>query len=159
MTSRIQPSKRKNGHKFQTKISPEIRTAIVAAVAAGQTQSQVAKDFGVSTYTVSMYVRAIKEAVPGPHNPLSRDWRERHAQLYVDAIDENMPLIDDPSKAVEKAQNGLTKLGLLGGDNQVQIKIDAWLSSPAAQRMMEAAEARREREKLEAEQRDPMAAS
>src|SRR5690242_18738982 len=95
------------------KLNEHEQAALLAACAAGRSQRDVAKDFQVSQGTVSRLVSINRKAVPGPENPLSLDWRERHAQIYIKTIDERQPKIQDDAKAVAAAQQGLKGLGLM----------------------------------------------
>lgn len=111
-------------------LADDVRLAIAAALGAGVTQVQIAAQYKVSRTTVAR-IKAEGQKVASPANPLSEDWRNEHAKLYVNAITEKMSKIEDPAKAVNAAQVGLTKLGLLGGDNPGQTKIEVWLGSDA----------------------------
>ena len=108
--------------------------AIAAALAQGKPKSQIAREFKVSRPSVDL-IEAQGKSVQNPANPLSQDWKERHAQLYIKTIDEKQMKIEDPAKAVTTAQAGLKGLGLMGNDNQVNIKLEAWLGSPAVQKI------------------------
>src|SRR3989442_11870699 len=87
-----------NAREFPQKIAPEVRTAIVAAIAAGGTYDRVAKDFKVSRSTVYRFVAESRKAIPGAENPLN--WRERHARRYIETIDNRLSEIKDDAKAV-----------------------------------------------------------
>lgn len=110
----------------------EFRTAVVAAVATGQTYRQVAEAFTISTDTVHRWVEANKRAVHGPENPLN--WRERHAACAI-TLDDDVEAIKDPAKRHAAKLAMLKGLGLYGNDNQVTVKLEQWLGSPIVQRI------------------------
>lgn len=105
------------------------RTAIVAEVASGKTNAQVAKDFNVHVNTVSILVNRIRKAVPQMNGPAQ--WRERVVLKSQDAIDAGVDCNDDPYKRGTLAVAVMRGLGEFAGDHQVNVFVNAVGSLPA----------------------------
>jgi hypothetical protein len=111
-------------------LSAEERAVILAAVAAGKSQAQVAKEFNVNKATVGAIVKASRKAVPGPENPLAANWRETHATKAIRTISNRLESIEDDHKAVTAATKVLEDLGLYRGkQDQVQIRLEQWFGA------------------------------
>lgn len=89
----------KNG-KF---LSESARMAIVAAVAAGKSQQQVAKDFNVHRNTVYQLCKTVRNDLKHPENPLARDYAAGTRADCTKAVLKAVKFQRDPYKAAHVA--------------------------------------------------------
>jgi transposase-like protein len=102
-------------------LSDAARAAIIAAVAAGQTQAQVAKAFGVHRNTVYMLCKRVREDFQHPQNPLALDYK---ASLRVQAIRAVESGLKDKRDRYKQAAIGVKVLEGIGdfvSGHQVQV--------------------------------------
>jgi hypothetical protein len=115
------------------RIPENVKIAIAAALAQGKPKTHIALEFKVSRPTIDK-IEALGKSVQNPANPLAGDWREDLGRRSVKAI-RRIDEIDDASKAVNAGISLASKLGLIGNDNEVQMKLEQWLGSPVAQKL------------------------
>lgn len=113
-------TRRKSGPK----LSEGQRRAIVAEVATGRRQKDVAQQFGVHPHTVQSLVQSVREI---PNNPLNSGWRQ---ELYEKIVPESVSAIrrsvndtNDIHKAAGTAMAHLKAVGVVKEDSAVQVNI------------------------------------
>lgn len=108
----------------QRRLSEAEKQSIVAAVATGKSQTQVAIEFGVHRNTVWALCQPVKEIANSPLNP---GWRsklnETLPQLSVDAIERSVKDTDDVHKAAGTAIQHLKGIGVLASENSSQVNV------------------------------------
>ena len=102
------------------RLTPAQRTAIVAAVAQGQTIGQVAQQFGVHRNSVSILVNAVRKQVPNSVIALQRETVQTVVQHISngarDAIQRSVNDLQDVHKAATTGLSWLKGTGELAGD-------------------------------------------
>lgn len=96
------------------------KTAIVAAVASGMTQAQVAQQFAVHRNTVQTLCASVRE-VSNPANPLRKEWRESARTHAQQAVINGLKAKRDPYRAANIGLDVLRGLGDLQSGTQVNV--------------------------------------
>jgi DNA-binding CsgD family transcriptional regulator len=98
------------------------RAAIVAAVASGQAQTEVARQFNVHRNTVWSLCNNVK-SVRNPANPLSPDYKEALKVKAIGAIHDGLAHKKNPYKAAELGVEVMKGIGEFQSGNQVNVSM------------------------------------
>jgi len=93
------------------RLTPAAQMALVAAVAAGMSQAQAAKEFGVHRNTVSNLCGTVRK-VDKDANPLREGFKPRLIQKAVKALEAGLDCPDDPYKRANAGVKTLEGLGV-----------------------------------------------
>lgn len=113
---------------------PAEHAALIAALATGKSQTQVAKDFGLHRNTVSRLARKVKQ-IEHVSNPLSKSYKDRLKPKAYGAVERGLDSKRDPYKAATVGLRFLEGSGELtaGGNVQVDVNIPITFSWGATQ--------------------------
>lgn len=124
VSTTLQPETKPRKRSSQRRLSEPEKRSIIAAVAQGVTQQQVAKDFNCHPNTVNTLVKSVKEV---ENSPLSTGWRskltETLPQLSVDAIEKSLKDDQDVHKAASTALSHLKGIGVLAQDGGSNVNV------------------------------------
>ncbi len=107
----------------RNKLSDAARAAIIAAVAQGKTQAQVAKEFGVHRNTVWSIMEAVR-TFEHPSNPMSKAGHERITEASELAVLRAVECPDDVYRAGDAALKWLSGKGVIGNASRNQVDLD-----------------------------------
>ena len=117
------------------RLTPHQRSAIVAEVASGRTQTDVAKAFGVSSQTVWTLVNAVRKQTDTPALARSQqNWRDSVVAKSQVAIDAGLDHDADPYKRATLGTLVMKGVGEWAGDNQVSVFVTHVSQLPADMR-------------------------
>ncbi len=109
--------------KPQRHLTPDEQAAIIAAVATGRPQVQVAKDFGVHRNTVYAIVKGVK-ALEHPANPLANGYKPVIERESASAILRGLQCTDNPYDAAKIGVECMKGLGVFANGSHVQVDTD-----------------------------------
>lgn len=103
------------------------RRAVIAAVAQGNSQASVARDFGVHPNTVYALVKSVREAnIGGENNPLALQAKDKRGAITLESYEAVKRSVSD-TKQVHPAANTalawLKGMGELAGEGSTTINV------------------------------------
>lgn len=107
-------------HRTKPYLDPPTKAALVAAVVAGKSQTQVAQEFGVHRNTVQRLCSAVQK-VAHPSNPMNPNWRDSARKHAQDAVLNGLKAKRDPYRAANIGLDVLRGLGDLQSGTQVNV--------------------------------------
>jgi len=117
--------------KYGPKLTPQERTAIIAAVVAGTPKGEIAKHFHVHPNTISQMIRQVK-TVKNPANPLNSDFRQEFRTKAIAAVKSGLDSDLDPYKRANIGVRVLEGIGELI-PSQVNVNLNAVIGQVPAE--------------------------
>lgn len=118
--------------KPQRHLTADEQAAIIAAVATGRTQTQVAKDFNVHRNTVYAIVKGVK-ALDHPANPLANGYKPVLERESVSALLRGLRHEENPYEAAKIGVSCMRGLGIFTDSIQMDAVHDIHITWGVAQ--------------------------
>ncbi len=119
-----QPARPRAAHTY---LSPAKKSAIIAALTQGLSQTEAAQQFGIHRNTVSKLFNQVRR-VDHPANPLAGDWKSKARSDAQQAVTDGMTQRKDVVSAANIGLKVLYGIGDLSTSSKVEVDADVRLT-------------------------------